>query len=79
MTSKGNNGHRKDVKPNELEVFEPAFAPGDEDSEKIGYFKADIKGDEGEVVDKLPFIVNKRTLNSQRRKLRRLIGVVIRN
>jgi hypothetical protein len=54
LTSKGNNGRRKDVKPNELEVFEPAFAPGDEDGEKLGYFKADIKGDEGELVDELP-------------------------
>ncbi|RUS94950.1 hypothetical protein DSM106972_092010 [Dulcicalothrix desertica PCC 7102] len=54
MTSKGNNGHRKDVKPNDLEVFEPAFMPGEEDDEKVGYFKADIKGEEGEIVDKLP-------------------------
>ncbi|RUS92362.1 hypothetical protein DSM106972_099360 [Dulcicalothrix desertica PCC 7102] len=54
MTLKGSNGHRKDVKPNELEVFEPAFIPGEEDGEKLGYFKADIKGEEGELVDKLP-------------------------
>lgn len=50
----GSNGHRKDAKADDLTVFEPAFAPGDEDSEKIGYYRTSAKGDEGEIVNQLP-------------------------
>ena len=54
MTKSGGNGHQKDVQPENLEVFEPAFAVGDESAENIGYFKADIKGEEGQFIRKLP-------------------------
>ena len=41
----GGNGSQQ-PNPKDLEVFEPAFAPGDEE-EKIGWYKTDVKGEEG--------------------------------
>lgn len=52
--SQSGNGHSKKVKADDLTVFEPAFAPGDEDTEKIGYFQTDTKGEEGKFVQELP-------------------------
>lgn len=54
VVTQGSNGHRKDAKAEDLTVFEPAFAPGDEDSEKLGYYRTTAKGDEGEIVNQLP-------------------------
>jgi len=44
----GGNGSQQ-PNPKDLEVFEPAFAPGDEE-EKIGWYRTDVKGEEGEVI-----------------------------
>ncbi|PHJ59577.1 hypothetical protein VF14_08875 [Nostoc linckia z18] len=46
------NGGSKKPNPEDLEVYEPASAEEDH----VGYFKTDIKGQEGELVsdDELP-------------------------
>jgi hypothetical protein len=53
VQSKG-NGHDPDINPVEVNVFEPAFVPGEEEQEPLGWFETDLKGDEGEVISDLP-------------------------
>ena len=47
--SNGGNGSQQ-PNPKDLQVFEPAFAPGNEEGEKIGWYKTDVKGEEGTLI-----------------------------
>lgn len=38
------NGDGQKPNPSDIEVYEPAFAPGDEDLEAIGWVKTDVLG-----------------------------------
>ncbi|MEH2033387.1 MAG: hypothetical protein V7K67_27830 [Nostoc sp.] len=41
------NGGSKKPNPEDLEVYEPASVQ----DEKVGYYKTDLKGEEGELID----------------------------
>jgi hypothetical protein len=42
----GGNGGGQKPNPGDIEVYEPLFAPGDEDQEAIGWAKIDVAGNE---------------------------------
>jgi hypothetical protein len=50
--TQANGGNGSGQKPNadDIEVYEPVFAPGDEDQEAIGWVKIDVAGNEEEGV-----------------------------
>lgn len=52
MTKANGSGNKGGQKPDQkdIEVYEPVFAPGDEDQEAIGWTKTDIAGKEEGIV-----------------------------
>ncbi|WP_226582023.1 hypothetical protein [Microseira wollei] len=58
MTQSGGNGHKSEVQPEEIRIFEPAYLPdqNSETDEPIGYVEIGLTEDEdeGEFTPELP-------------------------